>query len=482
MDNSDRVLRLSDLLALLLRGAKTILCFTIVVTLLGTALSLYRMQTRRPASLLSDAQFRYDEAETARQEAEMALKAIDEVQIPSVNKKLETAQAGRDSFLASLDSNPFMSLDSSSAGICRVSFYVDRVSASDTSRSRQSSFQKTVGTMLNYVCLADSDTLSHVCEIIGHGTNNDTVQAFITVTSEDGINEIKVMAYDKDMAQSCVDYLLKTFTERLESIDRDCSLTVLSRYTEDLANNLIHDEQLSLLMQLTDYENAIKESEEELRELNDAHIQLHDDLLLAESKLESARANLENVKLLSEQGKAGAPFFSFRSLARNIILSVVLGLFLGCAVALCMGLLGSKLQSQGSLSGRFSFPLLGLLPGREKKMFNKVIKKLEGESDVDYDVAAQTTAQNLLTVVGERSACIVSSLGKKAADGLLPFLHGRVPVCGDILGDPDAAKALASFDCVVLLEERGRSELSMIDNEAQRVNALGKDIIGIVLT
>ena len=58
---------------------------------------------------------------------------------------------------------------------------------------------------------------------------------------------------------------------------------------------------------------------------------------------------------------------------------------------------------------------------------------------------------------------------------------GKLAVCGDILRDPAAVKALADYDSVVLVEERESSRIDQIDGEVQQLKTLGKEILGVVL-
>ena len=80
-----------------------------------------------------------------------------------------------------------------------------------------------------------------------------------------------------------------------------------------------------------------------------------------------------------------------------------------------------------------------------------------------------------------KKACLISSLGSGMADEFTPYLNGKLAVCGDILRDPAAVKALADYDSVVLVEERESSRLDQIDGEVQQLKTLGKEILGVVL-
>ena len=69
---------------------------------------------------------------------------------------------------------------------------------------------------------------------------------------------------------------------------------------------------------------------------------------------------------------------------------------------------------------------------------------------------------------------------EKAA-ALLPYLDGKISVCGDILNDPEAIKDLDKYDSIILVEQKRKSVLSQIDSQVLRAKAFDKDILGIVL-
>ncbi|MBQ4257746.1 MAG: hypothetical protein II713_01960, partial [Clostridia bacterium] len=140
-----------------------------------------------------------------------------------------------------------------------------------------------------------------------------------------------------------------------------------------------------------------------------------------------------------------------------------------------------KLQNQSFVLSRFSFPLLGVLPRRKKRPFEKTIRRLEGDPETDFESAARVAAQNLLAVAADRKVCVVSSLGAKEVEPLVPYLNERVAICGDILRDVGAVKSLDEYEGIVLVEERERSRIDQIEGEVLHAEALGKKVLGIIL-
>ena len=157
------------------------------------------------------------------------------------------------------------------------------------------------------------------------------------------------------------------------------------------------------------------------------------------------------------------------------------GLLIACFLACLSTVLSGKLQTIYDLLMRYSFPVVGVLPTKKKRLFEKTIRKLEGEPDLDYETAGKATAQSLLSMASGRKIALVSSAGPETVQEFLPFVGERIPVCGDLLKDANAVKAAESYDGFVLIEKRGLSRFDMIDAEARRIQALGKQTEGIIL-
>ena len=120
-------------------------------------------------------------------------------------------------------------------------------------------------------------------------------------------------------------------------------------------------------------------------------------------------------------------------------------------------------------------------PKKKRRWFEKTIRRLEGEPDQDYETAGRAAAQSLLSVIGQRKAALVSSEGKDLIRDIVPFVGDKIPVCGDMLKDADAVKAAEQYEGFVLVEAKGQSRLDQIDAEVRRIQALGKEVEGIVL-
>jgi hypothetical protein len=159
----------------------------------------------------------------------------------------------------------------------------------------------------------------------------------------------------------------------------------------------------------------------------------------------------------------------------------VLGLFGACFLVCLDKLLSGQLQNVNDALTRYSFPVIGIIPAKKKRLFEKTIRKLEGEPDLDYETAGKATAQSLLSMASGRRIALVSSAGPETVQEFLPFVGERIPVCGDLLRDAEAVKAAKDYDGFVLIEKRGKSHFDLIDAEARRIKSLGKQTEGIIL-
>ena len=135
------------------------------------------------------------------------------------------------------------------------------------------------------------------------------------------------------------------------------------------------------------------------------------------------------------------------------ILGGLIGIALGCFYALIKGLFGGIIQNQNEVMNRYSFPLIGVLPRTKKVWFDKTIRKLEGEPTGNFEATAQATAQSLLSRIGDRSVCIVSTGSSAIAQKLSAYTGEKVPVIGNIIDNAEAVKKLADSTGIVLVEE-----------------------------
>ena len=295
---------------------------------------------------------------------------------------------------------------------------------------------------------------------------------------------ITVTHGDADTAAKIAQYLYSTTQRKAQATVAEHSTQVLADYSAYEIDTNLREDQESSEANLKNAKASVEEKQKALDEL-------------LKNPITAEAAGISYGVILKQAVKYG-------------ILGLVVGFVIGCVLALFSAMLGGKLQNTADVLARYKFPLLGTLPQDTKgRWFDQWIRNLEGESNAAYEEAAQVAAANLRTVAGEKKVMLVStgeaSLAKKLAaslNGLAPSqagvlkeagalsettdkLSGRkanpVEVAGNILEHAAAVELLKDADAVVLIEARGKAKMEQIDGEVLRLEALNKEILGIVL-
>ena len=186
-----------------------------------------------------------------------------------------------------------------------------------------------------------------------------------------------------------------------------------------------------------------------------------------------------------------------RHLAKNAvkfgILGMILGIFLAAAAILCRFVAEDPLVDEDGSAKRFGLNVLGgrkRFSGRE--LFSKLMSQLSGDNgrsrgeEAFYRISAEN-ARAILHVKGESSGKLLI-VGHE--DELLREAERRFKelfpeegclAAGNILSDPDAISALSEGERVILLERRGAVSNRGLQREAEKLRALGKEIVGLML-
>ncbi len=316
---------------------------------------------------------------------------------------------------------------------------------------------------ISSICTMDNSVLEKVRELLGVEQDLDHVRQLICVFNDQDVVHIRLYCANTESAQSVVDYLCRTVTDRIR--------TVVDSIVRE-KQILTMDELSKTILTLTDAEAALTGLNSTIDKLQTASSDLTGKFDSSEQEVATIRAALTQTSM---------PTASRCISLKTIFLFFILGLFISCFAVVCLWLLSGKFTSQNELLSRYAFPVLGVLPEGKKKLFGNTIRRLEGVGGASFEETAKVVAQTLFRVTENRSACFASSLGSGKASALLPYLDGKISVCGDILNDPEAVKDLDKYDSIILVEQRRKSVLSQIDSEVLRAKAFGKDILGIVL-
>lgn len=197
--------------------------------------------------------------------------------------------------------------------------------------------------------------------------------------------------------------------------------------------------------------------------------------------LDKTKTSLKNLQKPARIDDSGT------DVAKYAILGAAAGMVLVAAFACVAHIAGEKVYSQRVLEARTAVNVIAKLADPKKKWRNPVdrwLRKQEGRA-VDRPEARKLAA----TVV--RSCCadgktllITGDAGRETCRALAEALELKnmtVIPCGSLLEDPEAVEALASCDCVMLAEKRGRSRYENISRAVAQINSRGRKLIGCVL-
>ncbi len=487
MNKKEIEIRFSDLCAMLLKAFKPILCFALILALLGGGFGLYKgLNAEKSAKITEDdvkkAENAVKSAENKLASARKALDRRNEIEIPDAQRKIERAQKLLQRRQAYIENSLYYALDPFNVGISRLTFYIE--TDQDVNPNLPwlgSDPQASIAMAYAQIYSIDNEILGNIRQIMGTDADIPYIKEMISVTNvSDRFVEILARNQDADVAEKIVDYLYSTLLNRLRGSVGNFSANVISRfsgYEVDWDMNSSHTNNEENLISA---ERSLTDAEENLQTLIDGIEEKEEAVAKAEKKLGEAKASLADVRAQYEDSAVNAKNV-LKKTVRYLAIGLVLGLVLACVAVLFNGIAGTRLQNQTAVLSRYSFPILGILPVEKKHAFAKTIRKLEGDPETKYEPAARVAAQNVMELAAGKKVCLVSSLGSSATDILNPYLEGKLPVCGDILRDSAAAKALTGFDGVVLVETRGQSSVDQIDGEVQLARTLGKEILGVVL-
>lgn len=479
-------IRFSDLCAAFLKKIKPIVLFVLVFTLLGALFGAFRT-IRGSASVseeaLLEAETAVVDAKNSVSEAEGALKKLLEIDIPQAEAAVDRAGLLAQRRQDYMDDSLYYALDPFHLGVSRVTLYVETQAQVDPETPWLSADpQSSIANAFAKLYPLDSEVLENARKIMKTDAELPYISELVSITaSDDEFVEICVYHEDPATAKAVTDYLLETLPVRLTDTFDDFTVHVISQFCGYEISWKMNDRHIEAEDNLTLAQTDLFTAEQDLQTLKE------NTQASAEQLIEDNRSAAEEAeaKLLTLQERAASARPTTKNIVKKAVIFAfvfcVLGVFASCVLVFLGKLFGGKLQDINDVLTRCSFPLIGTLPAQKKRLFEKTIRKLEGEPDLDYEAAGKATAQSLFSVVGDRRIALVSSEGPETVQELLPFTGERIPVCGDLLRDAEAVKAARDYEGFVLVEKRGKSRFDLVAAEVRRIRSLGKQVEGIIL-
>lgn len=487
-EQKETIIRLSDLGAAILRAFKPILVFVLIFAILGGVFGIRRTQraaanTKVAPEELAEAEKTAVDANQAYREAENNLKTLEEISIPNAEATLAMMEQTFLGWQEYKDNSIYFSMDPFHRGVSRVTLFFRAPELEDDEPTSESADTQTdnEAEAFTRAFLHGTERLEAVRQIMNVDLQPTYIKELIRIYSRsERIVEFNVWSNDLAVAREASDYLLEAFLQYVSESKSVYSVTVIGRfdgYEVDWSLSKSHETD-------NDKINTARADYFTAKQTLEALVASRDDVKqIAElNRLLAAEAE-EKLQQLHQQEKGGTP--SRRTLVKSgirfAVVFSVLGAILACVFVFLSMVTSGKLRNVNSVITRYPFPVIGVLPGKKKRLFGKTIRRLEGEPDLDYDSAGRAAAQSLISLKGDRAIALVSSENGSLLHDLEAFTGDRVPVCGNLLKDVDAVKAAEKYDGFVLVEAKGRSRFDLIDAEISRIRMLGKEIEGIVL-
>ena len=481
-------IRISDLIASMLKAIKLILCITLVFVLLGGIYGAYKAyyDVKNPSVTQADvdqADKSVKEEERKLSDAEKSLTRLSEVELPDAEKKVERAKLLVQRRQEYIDKSLYYAMNPFHRGVSRVTLYVD----TDTPINNAYPWlsvdpQASIAMAYTKIYPFDSEIIDNIRRIMGTDAEMQYINELVKVSNiSNQFVEICVYFDDADVAKQVTDYLLETMQTRLEQSVGKFSANIVGYFVGYEVDWSMSDSHNSNDDNLLSAERAVTSAEETLETLQTITKEDREQAVEnATNAVSDAKENLEKVQKQLNNSSASLKNFA-KKIVKYAAFCLFVGAFLGCGYVFMRDVMGGRIQSSNTVISRYTFPVIGVLPNQEKRWFEKTICKLEGETETDFETAGKVTAQSLLPIVGNCKTALVSSKGSPAIDVLLPFLDGQIPACGDILKDAEAVRMAEEYEGFVLVEDREKTSLNEINNEVRRIESMGKKIKGIVL-
>ncbi len=488
MNNEQAVIsiRISDLFAAFLKKFKPLIFLVLVFTLLGALLGIHRAMHAGAGVSEEDlraAETVLVEAKNSVAAAEGALDKLLKLDIPNAEAAVERAGLQVQRGQSYAENSLYNAMDPLHRGVSRVTLYVESGTPVETETTLSGAEpQNSAALACAKLHPLDTELLDGIRKIMNTDAEPAYLNELVRITNEAGpIVVISVYHPDAEVAKQVTDYLLQTLPDRLSGTVADFRASVISYFVGYEVDWEMSDRQLEEANSLSDAQAALFTAEQNLQTLQN-NTRASAEQTIEDNKVVAAEAEKDLQKL--QERYASARPTPKNILKKGILFAAVffvVGLFGACFLVCLDKVLSGKLQDINDVLTRYPFPLIGTLPSKKKRLFDKTIRKLEGEPDFDFETAGKATAQSLFSVIGERKIALVSSVGPELVQEFLPFVGERVPACGDLLRDAEAVKAAKDYEGFALVEKRGTSRFDLIDAEARRIRSLGKQIEGVIL-
>lgn len=290
----------------------------------------------------------------------------------------------------------------------------------------------------------------YVLELIDVSIVSGTPDSEMVQITNSNIVQIAVSYEDASVAKQIARLVCDASQQRINETVREHTTTIVAERSGYVVDTALRESQLEYEQTLTELKTALTEKQTALTEL--------------ESSVASDGTGV-----------------SLFSIAKKGVIGFVIGVIVAAVAVFVFALLGGKLQSVDELAG-LDIPLVGIVPKAGRKCFvARWIRKLEGDPAIEPEQALSLIGANLDNLAAGQKVGLVGTADAALLSELAASLKDRAVLCGDVLQEPNAVKALDEADGVVLVEERGASSANKMQEELARLKALSKSVIGIIV-
>lgn len=288
------------------------------------------------------------------------------------------------------------------------------------------------------------------------GSEKIYLEEILSISADYSSNtfSIRVVYSDGETAQQILGILLDQILGRQEGLAASVgrhTLTVSSQTLTYVIDRSLAESQRSNLAAITDYERSIIE----------------------------LRTDLEELK----EDEPKKPFVI--GFVQYPIIGLVLGMLLMSAIYVSMYLLDGRIHGEKDIQNRFGYRLIGSFQPPKKT----IAKKKQNRCSIlckEEDIYKRISL-NIMHLAGKHKNILITGTVKteklqliskavmKQSEGI------TLTVAENINLHPDALKALAECEAVLLVEERDKSFLSEIRKTNENIITLNKPVIGYVL-
>ena len=387
MENKEKTIRLSDLIALLMKWFICIIFIALAFAIIGAVLSirsqqeLYNENSNVTQSQLDRSRQAFSEAQLALLATENALYNLEEIEIPALSDRITWTGTSIIQLKNHIENSLLMVLNPYSCPEARLSFYLksEKLPSFDyleVEESKKISSGKDFEISLTTTSVRslwplDLEMLEEVRDILNVDAELLYISEIATISYDPstGFTVIKVCNNDIEAAKEAADYLFASLKKQLDKTIGSYQIITLGSFCGTIADLEVKNDQMALISGLTELTKGLSDSETILSELRASIEDKKNEVDNAASVYRAAQRSLEEMERHFSNPRAQAAI-SRRAILRKAIFWGLIGGVIACVFLIGVGVFGKTLHNHNELISRYSFPLLGILPRKKKYLFD----------------------------------------------------------------------------------------------------------------